>query len=59
MAMKVSMLRRKIAAVSAIAALCAALAGCASDTGAQTSAQSGSHELRYYGGPKSPMWRSQ
>jgi hypothetical protein len=56
--MDVSRLRRKIAAVGAIVALCAALAGCASDTGAQTSAQSGS-QLRYYGGPKSPMWPSQ
>jgi len=59
MAMGVSRLRRKIAAVGAIAALCAALAGCASDTGAQTLAQSGSKQLRYYGGPKSPMWPSQ
>ena len=59
MAMDVSRLRRKIAAVTAMAALCAALAGCASDTGAQTSAQSDSKQLRYYGGPKSPMWPSQ
>jgi hypothetical protein len=59
MAMDVSKLTRKIAAVVAVAVLCAALAGCVSDMGAQTSAQSGSKQLRYYGGPKSPMWPSQ
>jgi hypothetical protein len=59
MAMDVSKLTRKIAAVVAVAVLCAALAGCVIDMGAQTSAQSGGHQLRYYGGPKSPMWPSQ
>ena len=57
MAMEVSMLIRKIAAVSVMMALCAVPAGCVSDMGAQTSAQSGSNQLRYYGGPKSQMWR--
>jgi hypothetical protein len=58
MAMDVSKLTRKIAAVGVMMALCAALAGCASDMGARTSAQSDSNQLRYYGGPKSPMWPS-
>jgi hypothetical protein len=59
MAMEVSKLTRKIAAVGVMMTLCAALAGCVSDMGAQTSAESGSNQLRYYGGPKSPMWPSQ
>ena len=59
MVMEVSRLSRKIAAVGVMMALCAALAGCVSDMEAQTSAQSGSNQLRYYGGPKSPMWPSQ
>jgi hypothetical protein len=58
MAMDVSRLIRRIAAVGVMMALCAAIAGCVSDLGAQTSAHSGSKQLRYYGGPKSPMWAS-
>jgi len=44
----------------AVAALCAAAAGCANNTGA-TPAQKNSDkgQLRYYGGPKSPMWQGQ
>ena len=42
--------------VLAVAALCSAAAGCA-DTGVTTSGKSdGSGQMRYYGGPKSPMW---
>jgi hypothetical protein len=42
-------------------ALCAAVAGRVSDIGATTGATTsqtagGSDQLRYYGGPKSPMW---
>jgi hypothetical protein len=59
MTMDVSKPTRRIAAVGVMMALCAALAGCVSDMEAQTSAQSGSNQLRYYGGPKSPMWPSQ
>jgi hypothetical protein len=44
----------------AIAALCAAVAGCASDIGATPSDKAGGNgQLRYYGGPKSPMWSGQ
>jgi hypothetical protein len=53
-----SELRRKIALALMAAGLCAALAGCASDTGAQSAGQRSS-QLRYYGGPKYPMWPSQ
>ena len=53
-----SALRRKIALTFAAVGLCAALAGCASDTGVQSAGQRSS-QLRYYGGPKYPMWPSQ
>lgn len=51
---------RAIATVSLVVALSDAAAGCVSDMGAQTAdgASSGS-QLRYYGGPKSPMWAGQ
>jgi hypothetical protein len=46
---------RRIATVLTAAALCSAAAGCA-DTGGMTSKSDGSGQMRYYGGPKSPMW---
>ena len=46
---------RRIGTVLAAAALCSAAAGCA-DTGGLTSKSDGSGQMRYYGGPKSPMW---
>jgi hypothetical protein len=52
-------LRRTIAIVLAVAALCSAVAGCVSDMGAPTAENSGSSQLRYYGGPKYPMWSAQ
>jgi hypothetical protein len=48
---------RRAATVLAAAALCGAAAGCAADTGGTTSKSDGSGQMRYYGGPKSPMWR--
>jgi anti-sigma factor RsiW len=49
---------RRIGSVLAAAALCSAAAGCAGDAGVATSGKSdGSGQMRYYGGPKSPMWR--
>ena len=52
-----SELRRKIAGVLAAVALCAAVAGCAADVGTPKSERSdGSSQMRYFGGPKSPMW---
>jgi hypothetical protein len=53
-----SVLARKIAVLAAIAGLTAALAGCVSDASAPA-AQSSGTQLRYYGGPKSPMWPAQ
>jgi hypothetical protein len=42
-----------------IAALCALSAGCAAEIPPQGTGQSDSRQLRYYGGPKSPMWANQ
>jgi hypothetical protein len=43
-----------------VAALCCAAGGCAVDIGTTKAEKSdGSNQLRYYGGPKSPMWTSQ
>ena len=40
----------------ALAGLGASLAGCVSDLGPTTGEASASPQMRYYGGPKSPMW---
>lgn len=51
---------RRIGIVLAVAMLCGAAAGCVSDMVPATSGVSdGSNQLRYYGGPKYPMWTSQ
>jgi len=51
---------RGISTVIAVAALCAAVAGCVSDIAATPSDKAdGTGQLRYYGGPKSPMWSGQ
>jgi hypothetical protein len=60
--MTASVLTRRIALMVAAVALCVAAAGCVSDTEAATSKtkkSSSPAQLRYQGGPKSPMWRSQ
>jgi hypothetical protein len=46
---------RRIGIVLATAALCSAAAGCA-DMGGTASKSDGNGQMRYYGGPKSPMW---
>jgi hypothetical protein len=53
------MLPRKIIIVTAMAALCAVVVGCANDVGTPTADHSKSQQLRYYGGPKNPMWPAQ
>jgi hypothetical protein len=59
-AMTASGLKRRIWVVIAAAALGAAAAGCISDAQAAAPAKTdGKAKLRYYGGPKSPMWRGQ
>jgi hypothetical protein len=41
-----------------VAALCSVAAGCAVDVGTTKPERAdGSGAMRYYGGPKSPMWR--
>jgi hypothetical protein len=58
--MTASALTRRIGITMATVALCAAVAGCISDAQAAAPAKTdGKAKLRYYGGPKSPMWRSQ
>jgi hypothetical protein len=53
-------LRRRIGAALLVVALCAAAAGCAVDVGnTRSEGSDGSTQLRYYGGPKSPMWTGQ
>jgi hypothetical protein len=42
---------RRVVMIATLVALCAIVTGCASDV----TTPSG-HQLRYYGGPKSPMW---
>ncbi|SDS26610.1 hypothetical protein [Bradyrhizobium canariense] len=55
-----STLVRRIGIVFAVASLCAAVAGCAADLGNTKSEKAeGGNQLRYYGGPKYPMWSSQ
>jgi hypothetical protein len=39
--------------------LCTSIGGCVSDMAAPTAETSGAGQLRYYGGPKSPMWTGQ
>jgi hypothetical protein len=54
---------RSVRGLLAVAALCVVVSGCASDATTSTSGASkwpgDSPTLRYYGGPKSPMWPSQ
>jgi hypothetical protein len=55
-----SELKRRIAGALAVVALCAMTAGCAVDVGnTRSDGSEGSGQLRYYGGPKSPMWTGQ
>ena len=55
-----SALERRIKVVIAVAVLCAATAGCAADFGNTSSERAGANsQMRYYGGPKAPMWPSQ
>jgi hypothetical protein len=52
--------KQTIGTFVAVVALFAAVAGCISDIGATTSQTAdGNGQLRYYGGPKSPMWSGQ
>ena len=49
----------KIATMIALAGFGVSLAACVSDLGAATADNSSTYQMRYYGGPKSPMWPSQ
>jgi hypothetical protein len=52
-------LGRRIGIVIAVTVVCAASAGCAVDLGnTKFETAEGNGQMRYYGGPKSPMWSS-
>jgi hypothetical protein len=51
--------KRSIAVVLSLVALCATVAGCVSDMGAPTADGPAGTHLHYYGGPKYPMWSNQ
>jgi hypothetical protein len=57
--MNIAVLARRVVVIAAIVGLCACAAGCVSDMGASTAGGPGDHQLRYYGGPKYPMWSAQ
>jgi hypothetical protein len=54
---------KSVGTLLAVAALCVAVGGCVGDTGSSMSGASqwpgDSPTMRYYGGPKYPMWSSQ
>jgi hypothetical protein len=50
---------RTVVTMIALAGLGASLVGCVSDLGAATGEAAGSPQMRYYGGPKNPMWPAQ
>ncbi|WP_157817322.1 MULTISPECIES: hypothetical protein [Bradyrhizobium] len=57
--MTVARFKRALLRSIVVAGLCAAVAGCASEvTVPATDGPAGNH-MRYYGGPKSPMWSGQ
>jgi hypothetical protein len=48
---------RKLLAALAAIGFCAMVGGCAADVAAPAARDGvAGHQLRYYGGPKSPMW---
>jgi hypothetical protein len=51
---------RKIGVALVATSICIALSGCAVDiANSKPEKSEASDQLRYYGGPKSPMWSSQ
>ena len=61
--MSKSVWMKSVGTLLAVAALCVAVGGCVGDTGSSMSGASqwpgDSPTMRYYGGPKYPMWSSQ
>ena len=55
----ITTLARRIAVLAIAAGLSALLAGCVSDAAAPALSDSSGTQLRYYGGPKYPMWQAQ
>lgn len=57
--MRISTLRQALVRIVVVVGVCATVAGCISDASPPTADSSGVTQMRYYGGPKSPMWASQ
>jgi hypothetical protein len=61
--MSKSVWMKSVGTLLAVAALCVAVGGCVSDSemplSGATQQSSDSPTMRYYGGPKYPMWSSQ
>ncbi|HEX8031382.1 MAG TPA: hypothetical protein VF491_23090 [Vicinamibacterales bacterium] len=55
--MTISTSRPLLLRIVVLAGVCATVAGCASDIAVPTADTVGGSQMRYYGGPKSPMWR--
>ena len=53
------MVKQRTGILLAVVVLCGTVAGCVSDMTEATADHSGNGQLRYYGGPKYPMWPSQ
>ncbi|MGY3529900.1 MULTISPECIES: hypothetical protein [Bradyrhizobium] len=56
--MEISTLKQALVRIIMIVGLCATVVGCASDIAAPTADTVGGSQMRYYGGPKSAMWRA-
>jgi hypothetical protein len=57
--MMASEVKRKVLVTLALIGLCATVAGCVSDMASPAADTSGSGQMRYFGGPKYPMWSAQ
>lgn len=57
--MTVATLKRALLRCIVVAGLCATAAGCASEVTVPAADGSAGNHMRYYGGPKSPMWSGQ
>jgi hypothetical protein len=54
-----SEVRRKMLVALALIGLCATVSGCVSDMVSPAAEASGNGQMRYFGGPKYPMWSAQ
>ena len=57
--MTVATLKQALLRCIVVSGLCATVAGCASEVTIPAADGSAGNHMRYYGGPKSPMWSGQ